>query len=92
MKRKIILILVLVLALSVFVACTRATNTSEKQEQHYASMFVVVETASSWKIVYHRDTRVMYAVSDGYYNYGTFTLLVNADGTPLLWDERSENK
>lgn len=21
------------------------------------------------------------------YNYGTFTLLVNADGTPMLWEE-----
>lgn len=50
------------------------------------SMFVEVEATSKWTIVYHRDTRVMYAVSAGYYNCGTFTLLVNADGTPMIYE------
>jgi hypothetical protein len=36
-----------------------------------------------------RDTKtgVMYAVSQEPYNYGTVTLLVNADGSPLLYEE-----
>lgn len=36
-----------------------------------------------------RDTKtgVMYAVSHEPYNYGTVTLLVNADGSPLLYEE-----
>lgn len=50
------------------------------------SMFVEVERAGSWRVVYHKDTKVMYAVSFGSYNLGTFTLLVNADGTPMLWE------
>ena len=50
------------------------------------SMFVEVERAGSWQVVYHKDTKVMYAVSFGAYNLGTFTLLVNADGTPMLWE------
>lgn len=50
------------------------------------SMFVEVERAGSWRVVYHKDTKVMYAVSFGAYNLGTFTLLVNADGTPMLWE------
>ena len=50
-------------------------------------MFVLIEVAASWKIVYHKDTKVMYAVSNGNDNYGTFTLLVNADGTPMVWGE-----
>lgn len=45
-----------------------------------------VEDMSTWKVVYHKKTKVMYAVSDGSYNYGTFTLLVNADGTPMIWE------
>lgn len=49
------------------------------------SMFVEIEAAGSWVIVYHKDTRVMYAVSAGYYNSGTFTLLVNDDGTPMIY-------
>lgn len=51
------------------------------------SMFIEVEHYRGWKVVYHKDTKVMYAVSSDYYNYGTFTLLVNPDGTPQLWNE-----
>lgn len=90
MKRNIILMLVLAFALSMFTACTMATVTSEEQEQNYESMFVIVEEAPNWLIVYHKTTRVMYAVSDGNYTYGNFTLLVDAEGNPLLWDGRSE--
>ena len=51
------------------------------------SMFVVVERAKSWIVVYNVDTKVMYTVSNGAYNYGTFTLLVDADGNPMLYEE-----
>lgn len=50
-----------------------------------ASMFVQVEMAGNWAVVYHKDTKVMYAVSRGSYNGGTFTLLVDKDGKPLTW-------
>lgn len=85
MKRKIILILVLVFVLNVFTACAKGIIT-EYQEQDNESMFVAVETTSLWKIVYHKETRVMYAISYSSYNCGNFTLLVDADGSPLLWD------
>jgi hypothetical protein len=49
------------------------------------SRFVVVEQTVNWQIVYDKETLVMYSVSDGAYNYGTFTVLVNSDGKPLLW-------
>jgi hypothetical protein len=51
------------------------------------SMFTVVEQTSHWQIVYHRETKVMYAVSDSGYNYGTFTLLVDEEGKPLLYGD-----
>lgn len=38
-------------------------------------------------IVYDKDTGVMYAVSRGPYNQGTFVMLVNADGTPKIYEE-----
>lgn len=50
------------------------------------SMFVRVEATGVWDVVYHRDTKVMYAVSRGSYNQGAFTVLVNADGLPMTWD------
>lgn len=50
------------------------------------SMFIQIEDGSCYKIVYHKDTKVMYAITDGSYNRGSFELLVNPDGTPMLWD------
>ena len=57
----------------------------ETGELKMQSMFIKVEQSYFWKVVYHRDTKVMYAVSYGRSNYGNFTLLVNADGTPMLY-------
>lgn len=51
------------------------------------SMFVRVEQVDGWRIVYHKETKVMYAVSDGYDNRGTFTLLVDENGNPMLYKE-----
>ena len=48
------------------------------------SMFVVLEVGTTYKIVYHQKTKVMYAISTGLYNAGTFTVMLDADGKPLL--------
>jgi hypothetical protein len=40
--------------------------------------------------VYQKDTKVMYVISSGTYNHGTFTLLVNADGSPMIYKGESE--
>ena len=56
-------------------------------ELNNTSMFVMVEKGNnSYLIVYHKKTKVMYAVSTGTYNAGTFTVMLNADGKPMLWD------
>lgn len=59
-----------------------SVNTDNTQK----SMFVRIETANTWSVVYHRETKVMYVVSCGGYNGGNFTLLINADGTPMLYE------
>lgn len=82
----IFIILVVVVFGFIFSACTMTPVASEEPEQDYESMFVIVEETYSWWIVYHKYTRVMYAVSDSSYNRGNFTLLVNPDGTPQLWN------
>lgn len=59
------------------------------------NMFVCIQKADSYNcydIVYHKDTKVMYVVSHDTYNIGTFTLLVNPDGTPMLYEEESEEE
>lgn len=61
----------------------------EHEPDNDTSMFVEVEHAMYWRVVYHKKTKVMYAVSNSTYNCGNFTLLVNPDGSPMLWkDER----
>ena len=67
--------------------CTRV----KKEELADVSRFVCVEDKYEWKVVYDRYTRVMYAVSQGSYNRGTFTLLVDADGKPLLWNGKGDD-
>lgn len=87
MKAKHILVTIVLLLLLAFIftlsGCGATVETNTKAE---TSMFVQVESAGLWKVVYHKDTKVMYAVSAGSYNYGTFTVLLNPDGTPMIWD------
>lgn len=67
-----------------------ATKQTKEIIEGETSRMVYVEETSAYCIVYDKYTKVMYAVSNGRYNCGDFTLLVNADGTPLLYDEQME--
>ena len=93
MKKKIRRILAGIAAFLIIVSCVSfCTGCTKNKAESVAvedtpSMFIEAERAGSWRIVYHKNTKVMYAVSFGAYNCGTFTLLVNADGTPMLWEE-----
>lgn len=49
-------------------------------------MFVCIQECGSYDVVYQKDTKVMYVISSGTYNHGTFTLLVNADGSPMIYE------
>lgn len=84
MKRIIIVVLLIAMLICSLAGC--GTTPAEEAEAATAPMFVKVEDAYNWIVVYHRETKVMYVVSDSSYNYGSFTLLVNADGTPMIWE------
>lgn len=62
----------------------------ESTVENTESMFVYIQECGSYDIVYQKDTKVMYAISSGTYNNGTFTLLVNADGSPMVYEGESE--
>ena len=81
-------ILIIITALTILLAtgCAKVENKPE-QEPVDVSRFERVEYTAVWEIVADRETGVMYAVSRGIYNQGTFTLLVDADGKPLIWDK-----
>lgn len=79
--KKIIALMIVVLAMTL-IGCSEVEDKSSDMSE-----FVIVECTGTWKVVYHKKTKVMYTISDGTYNRGTFTLLVNADGTPMIWED-----
>lgn len=83
--KKLIVLLMCVSMLSL-TACGTYVETVGNDKP--SSMFVIVESNPGyWRVVYHKETKVMYVMSSGGYNTGTFTLLVNPDGTPMLWED-----
>lgn len=86
MKKAIAVILAMLLA----VGCAKVEKEQEIEKRVDVSRFVQIEDAVVWKVVADRETGVMYAVSKGMYNQGKFTLLVDADGKPLLWKGGTE--
>lgn len=80
MKRIIAIVLILLM----LAGCAKVERASKNPVD--ISRFMMVEQNNIWRIVVDRETKVMYAVSLGNYNNGTFTLLVDADGKPLLWE------
>ena len=75
------MVIAMIIMLLLSVGCAKVENAEAKE----TSRFVQVEIATSWRIVADKETGVMYAVSCGVYNNGTFTLLVDADGNPLIY-------
>lgn len=89
MKKKVIALIFSATVLSsILTGCKYAETekTYDTEAENLTSMFVEVEEGFSWKVVYDKETKVMYAVSNGSSNYGDFTLLVDENGNPKLWD------
>lgn len=66
---------------------------SDSKEKNALSMFVAIEYNDLNGVVcYQKDTKVMYWVSRGTSSYGNLTMLVNPDGSPMLYgvDYREE--
>lgn len=84
MKTKAILLAVT--ACLMLSSCKRVETAKGEDDTSNTSMFVKVETTTFWDVVYHKDTKVMYVVSTGGYNCGTFTLLADADGKPMIYE------
>ena len=88
---------IIIVALAIICACLDPTGGNELLDKaveaamNDTQTFVTVEILADAKIVYHRDTKVMFVVSNGFYNRGTFTLLVNPDGSPMLYQQDENN-
>lgn len=86
MKKTIISVFIAIICVTVLTFMTGCgTEVELIEETSETSMFVTVETTLTWSVVYHKTTKVMYVVSNGTYNHGNFTVLVNPDGTPMIY-------
>ena len=86
MKKLIVLLMAIALCACLFAGCGGGGNLAWDEDVSKSSSFVIVEDGASYCVVYHKDTKVMYTMSTGGYNCGSFCLLVNADGTPMIWE------
>ncbi len=84
MKKLIVIAFITLTMLSMTACATKRASEAVKGE---TSRMIELERFDLYYIVYDKYTKVMYAVSDGAYNRGTFTLLVDANGNPLLYNE-----
>lgn len=84
MKRLLVVLMAIALCACLFVGCSGNPTTDEEVSK--GSSFVIVEDGTGYYVIYHKDTKVMYTFSTGGSNYGSFCLLVNADGTPMIWE------
>lgn len=87
MIKKIICLVFAVLLLFTCAGCTKMETVQDtKEDTSNESMFVLIEDGYLWdkyNIVYHKETKVMYAVGCN----TVFTVMLDADGNPLLWEE-----
>ena len=85
MIKKILCLVLTVVILLMCVGCSNMETVQDtKEDLSNKSMFVLIEGGSLWSrynIVYHKETRVMYAVGCD----AVFTVMLDADGKPLLW-------
>lgn len=65
------------------VNCIRVANIEDRTTEEQQSMMVSLESTMSWRIVYHKETKVMYMLRTD----GGVTVMVDADGKPLLYEE-----
>lgn len=83
MKNKILKISVLVIMIIVSVFALSGCTETIANEQ---TRFIYLSRESAFNIYYDSETKVMYAVSNGYYNSGNVIVLVDAEGKPLLYN------
>lgn len=77
-----IIAITLVIMVLFFVGCDNTNNSVKANDD----VFVMVSENSNYAVVYDRETKIMYAMSTGSYNMGNFTVLLDVDGTPKLYE------
>lgn len=89
MKKKLAILLSSLVLIFSMVGCAYSemdTTYDKEAEVLPPSMFVEVERGDNYRIIYQKETKVMYAVSEDSYGEGVFTLLIDENGDPMLYE------
>ena len=83
--KEIICLCLIILILFICAGCSGMD--SKDENQNASSMFVIIEYDINYgypyTVVYHKETKIMYALDQ----YNHFTVMVDAEGKPLLYEE-----
>jgi len=88
--KKFVIICLIILAIICLLVLAHGCASSPRiddMKTYEESLFTIVEYNENLNffVVYMNDTKVMYSISVGVYNRGNFTLLVNKDGSPMVY-------
>lgn len=81
----IVVITILCVAAFFLVLVVHKSAPQKKTKRMKTRFFETIEEYGEFDVIYCTITKVMYTISTDCYNSGTLTLLVNADGTPMLY-------
>ena len=84
MKKKIILICLFVTV--AFITCACGMENIEENKNDRIGIFKRYQDYPGGNVIIDTETNVMYWISTGAYNNGTLTLLVEADGSPKIYN------
>ena len=83
--RKLFAFLIMLSLCVTLCSCGDNVKVSDEDKNDNVSMFVRIEQTDHWQVVYHRETKVMYVVSNDDYIQGIFTVLVDENGDPMIY-------
>ena len=104
MKTKIIVLIMIITTMFIFVGCDSAAQTKPENDVvkiddtcRFEYLGIMEKPYSGDRFYYWRDTTtdvvyVTYKSGSGNGAYGGFTPLLNADGTPILWNDIKNEK
>ena len=81
MKKLIVILTLFALCACLFAGCGNTISESRWEN----TGFTWIETRGGAEYIYHNDTKVIY-VFKTIGNSGGMTVLLNPDGTPMIWE------
>lgn len=88
----VLLIITIMLLCMCLISCTDDSNNSNVDDKRFAIVENgMLTNASSYTILYDKETLVMYVSYGNSYGYG-LTVMLDKDGKPLLYDKEKEKE